>query len=155
MKLSIVEKLVFLRQAPLLRELPSEELLLAARLAREVELPASEVLFREGEPGGTMYVVVSGAVRITTRQTGSECELAVMGPGAILGEMSIFADEVRSATATAAEPVGLLSFDGAGITELVMEHPSIALAFLKQMAARVMQANRFAAGARPPSGREG
>ena len=60
--------------------------------------------------------------------------------------MAILADEVRSATATASEPSTLLAFDGSGITELVMEHPAIALAFLKQMAQRVTEANRIAAG---------
>lgn len=143
MSLSIVEKLVFLRKAPLLRELSSESLLLVADLATEVELAAGGVLFQEGEPGGKMFVIVSGRIRISTVRDRGHSQLALLAPGAVLGEMAIFADEVRSATAEAAEPSTLLAFDGADVTELVMDHPAIALAFLKQMAQRVAEANRL------------
>lgn len=148
MSLSIVEKLVFLRRAPLLRELSSEALLLVARLAAQVELAAGEALFREGEPGGKMFVLVSGRIRISTARGSGDEALALLAPGAVLGEMAIFADELRSATASADEPATLLAFDGADVTELVTDHPAMALAFLKQMAQRVTEANRLVAATR-------
>ncbi len=152
MSLSIVEKLVFLRQAPLLRELSSEALLLVARLAEQVELAAGDVLFREGEPGGRMFVVVRGRIRISTARGSGDEALAFLAPGAVLGEMAIFADELRSATAAAEEPATLLVFDGADVTELVTDHPVIALAFLKQMAQRVTESNRLVAATRSGTG---
>ena len=74
---------------------------LTQRFAREY--PRGSVVFREGDPGGPMYVVQSGQVRISRRAGGAETVLTTLGPGAFFGEMSILSGRPRSATATCVE----------------------------------------------------
>src|ERR1700732_717668 len=62
-----------------------------------VRLAPGEALFTEGDPGTCMYVVRSGAVRVSTGTT----ELEQLGPGSILGEMALIEETPRSATVTA------------------------------------------------------
>jgi CRP-like cAMP-binding protein len=67
---------------------------------------AGETVFREGEPGATLLVVVEGALVATTaRESGSSEALNRMGPGEILGEMALLDPAARSATVTALEDV--------------------------------------------------
>ena len=69
-------------------------------------LAAGESLCRQGESADEMYCIEAGTVRITvTVAGGGEQELAVLGPGAVLGETSLVGGGLRAATATAVEPV--------------------------------------------------
>ncbi len=140
--LTTVEKLVLLREARLLKGLPSEELFLLLRVVEEVDLAEGQVLFEQGDAGDQMYIVASGEIGIWRGKGAGQREIAVMRRGEVLGEMAIFNDELRTATAKARSgPVSLLRFFGTGITDLVMEHPSIALSFLREMAQRTSWAN--------------
>ena len=61
-----------------------------------------EVLFHEGEPGDRLYVIRSGKIKLGRRSTdGRENLLAIMGPGQMFGELSLFDPGPRSATVTA------------------------------------------------------
>jgi CRP-like cAMP-binding protein len=62
---------------------------------------AGQVIFSEGEPGFELYIIRTGKV-IVTRRTGSSTKtIAILGPGAIIGEMAVASGERRSGTATA------------------------------------------------------
>jgi len=75
---------------------------LFARFGRE--FPAGDVLFREGDSGEVMFVIQSGAVRISKSISGEDKVLAVLGPGEFLGEMAILNGKPRTATATVVAP---------------------------------------------------
>lgn len=55
-------------------------------------------LFREGDPGDGLYLVISGEINVTKRAPGGEHLLARLGPGGVLGEMSLVTADARSAT---------------------------------------------------------
>jgi CRP-like cAMP-binding protein len=63
----------------------------------------SEIIFMEGDPGDCMYVLVKGKVKIQKRAGAQMQTLAELGPGAILGEMSLLDKQPRSATAKTVE----------------------------------------------------
>lgn len=66
---------------------------------------AGQVLLQQGRHSGELHVIVSGAVRVTARDTlGNVTDLALLGPGQVLGEMSLLTGEPHSATVTALEP---------------------------------------------------
>src|SRR5262249_35715606 len=67
-----------------------------------------EVLFREGDPGETLYVVMSGLVRLYKRENGRDLDIAVAGEGQYFGEMSLIDGAARSAAALAVEDAELL-----------------------------------------------
>jgi CRP/FNR family transcriptional regulator, cyclic AMP receptor protein len=69
-------------------------------LTTEVRHPIGKVLFRAGEPGDKLYVIVEGRIRISREVPGmGEEALAVLGPGDCFGELSMIDDAPRSADA--------------------------------------------------------
>jgi len=100
------------------------------------------VVFVEGEKGERCFAIVSGAVKISAYHSdGREAVLALLGPGDVFGELSPFDEAPRSADATAAEDTELLSLDGEGLREAIMEHPQIGLALLRVLSQRLRLAN--------------
>jgi len=81
--------------------LTAQRLLELKRSFTRVALEAGEVLFREGDAGDSLYVVVTGRVRILAGAPGSERALRDFGPGELLGEMALLTGEPRTATVVA------------------------------------------------------
>jgi CRP/FNR family cyclic AMP-dependent transcriptional regulator len=105
------------------------------------EFAVGDVLFREGEPGDVMFVVQSGAVRISKQVGGAEKILAVLGPGEFLGEMAILNGKPRTATATAVETVRCLLIDSRTLESMVARNAEIALRLIKKLAKRLDSAD--------------
>ena len=84
------------------QKLSRMEIHFLASLSKERKLKPGEVLFREGDPGDAMYVVVDGRVRIGKQIPGAgEEALAFMDRGDWFGEMALIDNQPRSAEATA------------------------------------------------------
>ncbi|HKD11689.1 MAG TPA: cyclic nucleotide-binding domain-containing protein [Thermoanaerobaculia bacterium] len=62
---------------------------LFAAFAEELKFPSGSLIFREGDPGDSLYVVARGRVRISRHLAGGEEALAILGAGEIFGEMAI------------------------------------------------------------------
>lgn len=68
-----------------------------------------DVIFKQGSNGRTAFIVQKGSVQIfRTTPEGAEKPLAVLGLGAIFGEMALIDDKPRMATARAAEPLTVI-----------------------------------------------
>lgn len=78
------------------------ELLRLLNICHTRTLEAETPIFREGDPGETMYVVLSGQISIRKRFQDEERELTVINPGETFGEMAILDNDPRSADAVAA-----------------------------------------------------
>jgi CRP/FNR family transcriptional regulator, cyclic AMP receptor protein len=100
-----------------------------------------EVLFREGEPGDVMYVLHTGAVKITKRVADEEKAIAVLGPGEFFGEMAILNDKPRTASATVVEDAECLVIDGRRLEAMVANSTEIALRLIKKLAKRLDSAD--------------
>ena len=85
----------------LLRALTTAEFDAIAAIARRRELTSGGELFREGDAGDGLYLVVAGEISVIKRGPEGEHLLAKLGPGAVLGEMSLITSEARSATGRA------------------------------------------------------
>lgn len=104
--------------------------------------PAGTVIFNEGEPGDTMYLVLRGTVEITKQVTGEAVRmLARLGEGAYFGEMSLLTNVRRSASAKTLEESELLEISLDTLGGLVRERPDFALDLMRQMAHRLYQAD--------------
>src|SRR5690349_6113561 len=98
-----------LRSTDLFSELSEPELAKVARLLKEQRVSENEVIFREGEPGDGMFIVLQGRVRIASiDHAGRERVLAFYGPGEFFGDIAVLTGAPRSATATASSDVRLL-----------------------------------------------
>jgi len=114
---------------------------LASRLATR-QVPRGEALFREGDPGEELHVVVDGKVKITrTSSDGRENAIAILGPGDLLGELAIFDSQQRGATATAVNDTTLACLSRPGFHAWLAEQPSVALELLRALAVRLRQTN--------------
>ena len=91
-----------LRKQAIFRDLEDGELARVAEVCREQSFVSGEFIFREGESGNRLYLIVEGEVRISRTIPGSgEEALAVLKPGAMFGEMSVFDRSERSTDAIA------------------------------------------------------
>ena len=89
-----------LRKQVIFRDLEDGELARVSEVCREQSFVSGEFIFREGESGNRLYLIVEGEVRISRTIPGSgEEALAVLKPGAMFGEMSVFDRSERSTDA--------------------------------------------------------
>jgi len=114
---------------------------LFARFGKTCE--PGEVLFREGEQGQQMFVLQSGAVRITKSGKGGEKTLAVLGPGEFFGEMSILNAKPRNATATVEARSKVLVIDARTFEQMVVGNAEIAVRLIKKLSRRLDSANEL------------
>ena len=96
-----------------------------------------EIIFREGEEGDSMYVVQSGAVRITKKTVSGELTIATLKSGEIFGEMAVFGKMPRSATAMAAGEARILTIDKRKLLQTISRDPTIVFKMLESMSHRI------------------
>ena len=136
-----VEKVLFLKSAPLFAALDSEELAALADIALENEFAANEVIFEAGQPAHHLYVLARGKVEVFYRADAKECPVAQLGETECFGEMAIIDDVPRSASVRAIEPTQVLKIDRQSFHELIFERPQMAFAIFKILSARLRHKN--------------
>jgi len=100
-------------------------------------LDAGRVLFKEGDPGNTMYIIQKGRVKITKRIGDVDKILMVLQKGDFFGEMSIVTQAPRTATATAIDTCELLCFNRQGLLSMISKNSSIAMNIIEKLCLRL------------------
>jgi CRP-like cAMP-binding protein len=91
------DTIALLKNVALFKDLDDAEIAQIAEVCREETYVSGEYIFREGESGNRLYLIVEGDVRISRDVPGSgEEALAILKPGALFGEMSVFDRSERS-----------------------------------------------------------
>jgi CRP/FNR family cyclic AMP-dependent transcriptional regulator len=91
-----------LKKVALFEGLTASQLQKIAAIAIERTHPAGEAIFREGDPGQAMFIIVGGKVRISKQVAGiGEEALAILEKGQYFGEMALIEESPRSADAIA------------------------------------------------------
>jgi CRP-like cAMP-binding protein len=103
--------------------------------AIEVDFPADHVIARQGEIGTGFFVIVDGAVRVV--RDGKE--IARLRAGDFFGEMSVIDGLPRVAQVTTTEPTRCLALASWEFERLVLDHPTIGLAILRGLSARLRE----------------
>ena len=123
-----------LTKVDIFSDLADDEFDLLVSRMKELPCRKGEVLFREGDPGMEMYLVLSGAVRISVRlPDGQSLRLADIREGNFFGEMAIIENAPRSATCTVQEDGMLVSLHADDFYDLIRRHPATALKILSRM----------------------
>ncbi len=99
-------------------------------IAQEKAVKKGATLFKEGEPGDALLVVLDGKVEITKR----EATLATLEAGSVLGEMSLLGGDTRSATASASTDVTYLAIPNGPFQKLVAKDNLAALKVVHNLA---------------------
>nr|CAA9330213.1 MAG: cAMP-binding proteins - catabolite gene activator and regulatory subunit of cAMP-dependent protein kinases [uncultured Nocardioidaceae bacterium] len=131
-----------LRQAPLFSGLDDVAAASLRSSMTDVRLRRGEALFREGDSGDRLYVVTDGKVKLgRSSADGRENLLAILGPGQMFGELSLFDPGPRSATATAVTDCTMMSLAHDELLRWLTDQPHVARGLLHQLAARLRKAN--------------
>jgi hypothetical protein len=133
--LSPLERSVLLGRVSFFEAVEHEGLLALGAQALELTLPAGSVLFEKGAPGDSLYIVVSGAIRITD----GEQVLETLGPNQAFGEMAVLSPEPRMATAAAETETRLLQLPAAALDRFLIDHPEVARAVIAVLTRRLRE----------------
>ncbi len=133
-----MERLLILRRVPLFAQMNLEQLEAINQIVKEVEYLAGEAIFREGDVGSELFLLVEGEVRIV-KNWGTPQELLLTTCQGIdyFGEMAILDDEPRSATVLVSKDARLLSLEGDRLKELILQMPEIAFKIFRVLTQRV------------------
>lgn len=106
---------------------------------------AGDVIFKEGDdPKGEAFMVHIGKVEIKKLVVGEQRLLTTIGKGELLGELALFRNAPRSATAIAAEPVTLMVIPANRLDHMVRSNPALAVALIKDLSNRMLRAEEVA-----------
>lgn len=141
-----------LAAAPLFHSLSQERLAqLVSKAVERIYLPGQTV-FRQGEAGAHIYVILGGQVRIveaTPEAPLVDRFVGELGHGEIVGEMGLLLDHSRTATVMAVERTRCLMIPQDDFSQALEESPQLAIGLLRMMAARLQNVNRLLARTAP------
>ena len=133
-----------LARQPLFKGTPDEVL---AQIARQVTLKTledGEILMHKGDPSDSLFIIRVGWLKVLGEDSqGKEVILNHLGPGQIVGEMSVIDNQPRSNTVAALKPAEVMEIKYSAILEVINRHPVLALSLLREMAGRVRFANAY------------
>jgi len=135
-----------IRRAPLFSALDDASAASVRESMPALKLAKGHTLFKEGDEGDRLYVIVSGKVKLgTSSGDGRENLLSILGPGEMFGELSLFDPEPRTATATAVTDVRLVSLAHDQVIGLATSQPQVSLELLRRLAQRLRKSNEVLA----------
>jgi HEAT repeat protein len=141
--LSIVERMIFLKKVSFFQGVAVDQLKVLASICEEELFSTDDIIFREGERGDSLHVVVNGAVGIGIFSKSSDnfTELAVYRANSAFGEMTLFDHSPRSASAVAKSDVLLLKLRSEPLLALMYQDPDLSIELLRSMSNNLRNAN--------------
>jgi len=131
-----------IRRAPLFTALDDASAASLRASMDAVKISKGGILFKEGDGGEHVYVIVDGKLKLgTTSGDGRENLLSILGPGEMFGELSLFDPGPRTSTATAVTDAKLLSLSNAKLIPWLRENPDVSLQLLARLAQRLRRTN--------------
>lgn len=136
-------RILMLSKAPVFASVYTEDLRVLARELEEEVCFAGERVFDINEPSDRLYIIEKGKIGISILPDPKVQEyVAILGPNECFGEMGIFDDKPRSATAHVLEESTLLALDKGKLRALLLHYPEMALGMLRSLSLRLRDANR-------------
>jgi CRP/FNR family transcriptional regulator, cyclic AMP receptor protein len=135
-----------LAKAGLFQGVSAEDAEALAAQFEYLDYPRGAVVFHEGEPGDSLYIVLAGKIKLGRRTAdGRESLVAVMGPSDQFGELSTFDPGPRTATAVAVTDVRLARMPKHALRGWIANRPQIAEQLLRVLARRLRRTNNHLA----------
>ena len=140
--ISLIERVLFLRQVPLFADLTPADVERVAEIAEERGYADGETIAAEGELGNELHIVVEGVVSVIQDRDGTEHELARRTAGDAVGEMSLITHTPRIASLVASGPVRTIRIGHGKFESMLRERPDVALAVMRVLAQRLTEVDR-------------
>ena len=130
---------ILFKKVPLLSALPRNELDYLAATLQVVNLAVGEVLFREGEPGESLFIILEGQLAVLLALgTTDERQLAVFGPGEFIGEMALLIPgRARTASVRATQASRIWKMTHADFDGLLVRQPKLAYTIVQSLTKRL------------------
>jgi len=138
--LSTMDKMIHLKKIYVFSDLQVRELAAISSVTVERDHPKDEVVVREGEPGDTMFLIISGEVSVI-RNYGAEQEtvIAKITQDDYFGEMALFEDKPRSATVKTNTDSKVLVLGKLEFEEIMREFPQISINICRVFSQRIRE----------------
>lgn len=136
--LTSVDRLLFIRNVPIFKELRDDFLVRLASVMDEIYFDTDYTIITEGQEGHAMYIVVSGQVSVHL----GEQTVAQLKSNDCFGEMSVFDAEPRSASVTTLEPCECLVLTQQQLYDAIDETPGIAVNIIRLLSRRIRELNQ-------------
>src|SRR5215211_820924 len=134
-----------LHQHPLVSEFTVDQVELLRASLEPVAWPAGHVVFRDGDPGSSLYLVTEGRASVHLRHEDGDIRLVTFAAGAVFGELALLDQGPRSATVTADEDLRGFGLSEASFAVLRREQPDLAIKLLtalgRELSVRIRYAN--------------
>lgn len=137
--MTLEQDIALLSTVPLFAELASDHLRLIAFSATRLELPAGRVLFRAESKALSGFVVMKGEVELSDGHGEGHRQLGLFGPGTLLGEVALFVETRRPATATATTETLVIEIDRTLMRRILTEYPDVAARMHRRIADQLME----------------
>lgn len=126
-----------LSRIALFSELSAEQLRLLAFSAVHREVRPDEILFKEGDAAGSGFVLTDGEI-VLSRGDGEKKKIVMTcDPGCLIGELALFINTIRPATATATKQSDVMEINRSLVTRMLNEYPHVALRLRAALANRL------------------
>lgn len=136
--LSTIEKVIILKTVNVFAQTPDAVLAEVADLLEEIALETDTIVFRKGDVGDSLYLIVQGRVQV---EEGDKV-LRQMGAREVFGEMALLDNEPRSASVRTIEPVQLLRLSQSTFYELLADRPEIATGIIRVLMGYIRSLNQ-------------
>src|SRR5205085_9465156 len=131
-------KLSVLRKHPYFADLEPEAFDQLCRYAKHSTLKRGATIFSKGDPGISLFAVISGTVKISiSSPDGRNAILNLIGAGEIFGEIALLDGSARSADAIANTACELFTIDRREFIPFVRSQPALAMKFIELLCARL------------------
>jgi CRP-like cAMP-binding protein len=124
----------YLKRSELCKGCSDQEIMELKTNVELIELPEGHTLFQKGDFADALYVICSGNIEIRVPHDAQVEVIAKLAENAILGEVGILTDQVRSASAIAVTPVTLLKMTRAALERLLSDGKLVAYKLVYQIA---------------------
>ena len=130
------------RRAPLFTALDEAAAVSLRASMDSVKIAKGSILFKEGDDGEHLYVIIDGKLKLgTSSGDGRENLLSILGPGEMFGELSLFDPGPRTSTATAVTEAKLLSLSHEKVIPWLKQNPEVSLQLLTRLSQRLRRTN--------------
>jgi CRP/FNR family transcriptional regulator, cyclic AMP receptor protein len=135
--MSLEQEVELIRQFPIFSKIQPAMQKLLVFSSERLKYDAGQVMFNAGDMGDAAYIVIDGAVEISVPTPGGPIVVNKLGKNDIIGEIAIFGDVPRTATATALTALETLKISKELFEKVIRENPDAALELIRVLAARL------------------
>ncbi|MFI4988305.1 MAG: cyclic nucleotide-binding domain-containing protein [Alphaproteobacteria bacterium] len=139
--MSLKEEVDILRNIPLFGKIEAAKLKLLAFASERLTYHADQVLFHQGDPGDSAYIILSGEAEVIIDGPDGPLVIAKLARNAIVGEIAILCDVPRTATVKAKSELVTLRIAKELFFRLITEFPQMGIEIMRVLADRLERTN--------------